>query len=200
MTPARAVLLVVAAALVAGAVTLATLRARTARAELPVLATVPAFSLIDHTARPFAPADLRGAPWIANFIFTRCPTICPALTNRMGEVQRRTEGAPVRLVSFSVDPDHDTPQVLAEYARAHGAGPRWSFVTGDFAAMRGAIEDGLKVSMGRGQPGPVIDPSQVLHGAHFALVDGEGRIRGYFDVGDDAGLERLVAAARSLAR
>lgn len=200
MTTTRAISLVVSAALLALAVTLhVAKRSGKTTTDLPVLSAVPPFALTDHTGGIYRAADLRGTPWVASFIFTRCPTICPALSSRMAEVQRRTEGTPVRLVSFSVDPDFDTPAVLSEYAKRFDAGRRWTFLTGDFGVMRSAIEDGLKISMGRAQAGPVVDASQVFHGTHLVLVDAEGRIRGYYDVKEDAGLDALLRDARSLA-
>jgi len=198
-------ILALAALLGLGAVPLAALTTwiamRAPSAAPPVYSTVPEFRLTAHTERPFGSAELRGHVWIANFIFTRCPTVCPALTARMAEVQARTEALPdLRLVSFSVDPAFDTPPVLAALARQVGAGPRWSFLTGSLDAIRAAVEAGLKISAGRGpgEEGPVIDPAQVLHGTHFVLVDGEGRIRGYHDVDDEQGFEELLAAAKAL--
>lgn len=188
----------VAAALAAGAVALGEWRRRAAAAEPPVLSTLPAFTLTDHTGAPFGSEALRGRPWVANFIFTRCPTVCPALSSHMAELQERTRDLPlVELVSFSVDPEFDTPAVLAEYGRRFDAGPRWHFLTGSYEDVRRAIEDGLKVAMGRGA-GPV-DPSQVFHGTHFVVVDAQGRVRGYHDVSRPEEKEALLAALRHLA-
>lgn len=174
-------------------------RRRATADDAPALSTLPAFALTDHTGAPFGLEGLRGQPWVANFIFTRCPTVCPELSRHMADLQARTEDLPgVQLVSFSVDPEFDTPPVLAEYARRVGAGPRWRFLTGDYASVRAAVEDGLKIAMGRGV-GPV-DPSQVFHGTHFVVVDAQGRIRGYHDVALPAEQERLLALLRRLAR
>jgi protein SCO1/2 len=98
----------------------------------------------------------------------------------------------VHLVSFSVDPAHDTPPVLAAYAKEHGADPsRWTFLTGDGEAIRKAVVDGLKVAA---QPvGEDQDLASVFHGSHFVLVDAEGRIRGYYDSADADATDRLLA-------
>src|SRR5919206_184241 len=79
---------------------------RPAPAALPVLGTLPDFRLTDQEGQPFGAAELRGYVWMAGFIFTRCPTICPAITARMGKIQHRARGIEqdFRLVSFSVDP------------------------------------------------------------------------------------------------
>ena len=90
---------------------------------LPVLAEVPDFTFLDQEGRTTRAEDFRGAPWVADFIFTRCTSACPMLTAQMGNLERRlgADAERVRLASFSVDPEHDTPEVLKRYAAAHGA-------------------------------------------------------------------------------
>ena len=100
------------------------------RAPPPVLGTLPAFELTDHRDQPFGSEQLRGHAWVANFVFTRCPTVCPVFTQRMAQLRDSfaEHDASVQLVSFSVDPDYDTPQVLAAYAKAQDAeAPNWTF-------------------------------------------------------------------------
>src|SRR5574342_75804 len=89
----------------------------------PVLGTVPPFRLVDEHGRPFGTDELRGRVWAAGFIFTRCPTICPTVTRRMATIQRRTRSLvdQFHLVSFTVDPEYDTPERLAAYARSYKA-------------------------------------------------------------------------------
>jgi protein SCO1 len=155
---------------------------RTPAPALPVLGTLPEFRLIDQEGNPFGTAELRGYVWVAGFIFTRCPTICPALTARMGKIQHRARGIEegFRLVSFSVDPAYDTPARLAAYAREHRASPRmWKMLTGPLETMKGTVEDGLKIAMGA--PAGEQDFASIFHGTHFVLVDSELRIRGYYD-------------------
>lgn len=163
-------------------------------AEPPVLSTLPAFELTDATGKPFGTKQLAGRPWAANFIFTRCPTICPAFTAKMADVQRavKESGADAHLVSFSVDPVYDTPERLAAYAAKHGADPsRWTFLTGDPEAVRVAVVEGLKIAANPIKPDD--DPADIFHGSHFVLVDGEGRIRGYYDSNDADATRRLLA-------
>jgi protein SCO1/2 len=163
---------------------------------LPVLATLPPFQLTDQDGRPFGSKDLEGHAWVASFIFTRCTTICPAITAKMAQVQKRTgQLAPAfHLVSFSVDPAYDTPERLSAYARFHRASPRmWSFLTGPEEAVKEAVVSGLRVSMGR--EAGVEGPQAIFHGSHLVLVDGRGRVRSYYDSADDQAVDRVVRDA-----
>lgn len=160
----------------------------------PVLGKVPTFAFVDQRGQPYGSEQLEGKVWVANFFFTRCPTICPRLTQRMFEVQHRSRNIALsfRIVSFSVDPEFDTPPVLRKYAAKYKANPaRWHFVTGELDEVRDTVVRGFKVSM-QGQGG---DPSQVVHGSHVVLVDRRLRIRGYYDVNDDEALDRLLRDA-----
>ena len=164
---------------------------------LPILATVPEFSLTDQSGKPFGSGDLIGRVWVADFVFTRCPTVCPLLTDKMAALQHRARnlGDAFRLVSFSVDPAYDTPAVLAAYASAHKASPRmWEFLTGTPEAVKKTVVEGMKVAMGRDSTGPA-DPAEfgtIFHGTHFVLVDQVLRIRGYYDSSDPEAIETLV--------
>jgi protein SCO1/2 len=149
---------------------------------LPVLGTLPDFRLTDQDGRPFGGDELRGYVWVAGFIFTRCPTICPAITTRMARVQHRARGIEngFRLVSFSVDPAYDTPARLSEFGRRYKASPRmWKFLTGPLDQMKATVEGGLKIAMG--EPVGEQDFASLFHGTHFVLVDQQARIRGYYD-------------------
>jgi protein SCO1/2 len=162
----------------------------------PVLGTLPAFSLTSAEGRPFGTAELSGKVWVANLIFTRCPTICPLFTRRMAQVQHRGKnlGERFHLVSFSVDPEHDTPEVLARYAHEHRASPRrWTFLTGEKEALARVVVDGLKVHMTKDWDGD--DLMALGHGTHFVLVDGRQRVRGYYDSADPERLDALLRDA-----
>ncbi len=167
---------------------------------LPTLAPVPDFELRDQRGRTVRDEDLRGAPWVADFIFTRCPSACPMLTAHMQNLARRLDGdaARVRMVSFSVDPEHDTPEVLARYAEGYGiTGDRWLFLTGDIAPMRRAIEQGFRVRMGERVPTNADGVYDIMHAQHFVLVDAQNRIRGYY-ASDADGMQALERDARRL--
>ena len=166
---------------------------------LPVLGVLPEFRLADQDGRPFGSADLRGMVWMAGFIFTRCPTICPALTQKMAAIQHRARGIATafRLVSFSVDPGYDTPARLAEFARRNRASPRmWKMLTGPLDAMKTTVEDGLKISMG--EPRGEADFAGIFHGTHFVLVDRTSRIRGYYDSSDADVADKVLRDAAML--
>ncbi len=167
---------------------------------LPVLGTAPEFSFRDQEGRPVRRDDLRGAPWVADFVFTRCPSACPMLTAQMQNLQRRLgdDADRVTMVSFSVDPEHDTPEVLRRYAAGYGIEGRWLFLTGEVDAMRRAIEAGFRVRMGdRVEVQGAEGAYDIMHGQHFVLLDGENRIRGYY-ASDAEGLERLEKDVRRL--
>jgi protein SCO1/2 len=167
------------------------------RAEpLPVLGTVPAFSLTERHGTTVTAGDLAGHVWIADFVFTRCPDICPVLSSRMAALQDKLAGGdgPVRLVSISVDPLHDTPEALSAYAEHYRAGPDWLFLTGSRDAVAALLRDGFRVAFS--DEGPANSP--ITHSDRFVLVDRQLRIRGYYHGNDPADLSRLVADAGRL--
>jgi protein SCO1/2 len=159
---------------------------------------VPSFALVERAEKPLGTDELRGKVWIANFIFTRCPDVCPVLTQRMGALQKPLADAatPVVLVSISVDPGYDTPAVLRDYATQHGAGPGWLFATGPRQVVQSLLKDGFHVAFA--DDGPPSGP--ITHSDRFVLVDGALRIRGYYHGNDPAELDRLVEDAKDLAK
>ena len=106
-------------------------------------------------------------------------------------------GAPVKIASISVDPEHDTPEVLAAYAEKHGAGDFWHFLTGEVEAIESLARDGFLLAVDRSPP-PGAGLGPIVHSNRFALVDGENRIRGYYDSFDRAEMDRLLDDVRSL--
>jgi protein SCO1/2 len=170
----------------------------------PVLGRMEAFSLYDQRGKAFQLADLDGTIWIADFIFTGCQAACPMLTSKMRALQKHVEERerslghrlPVRLVSFSVDPEVDTPDKLAAYAAKWGADQeRWVFLTGPLAEVNRAVTRGLKIPFEKG--GADTSAFDVMHGEHFVVVDGQRRIRGYFET-DPPGMSELKIAIESL--
>jgi protein SCO1/2 len=167
----------------------------------PVIADAPAFQLVDQRGEAFGDADLDGRVWVADFIFTRCQGFCPRLSSRMAEIQEELRSQPawqdLRLVSISVDPEHDRPSVLADYAQRYAADPEhWIFLTGEREQIWKLSREGFKLPVGE-NPGDVGEP--LFHSGRFVLVDRKGRIRGYYEALEEDGRRALVDAVRALA-
>jgi protein SCO1/2 len=162
---------------------------------MPDYSVVPEFSLTERSNRPVTKKDLAGQVWVADFIFTQCQGICPAMSSNMEKLQRQLPKE-VRLVSFSVDPYNDTPAVLTEYANRYNADPeRWLFLTGNADAIQGLSVDGFKLAL---SPSSGTDVEPITHSSRFVLVDREGHIRGYYGTEDAGALERLIADVKKL--
>ena len=163
-------------------------------APLPVIGTVADFALTDQSGRPFGSAELAGKVWVANFIFTRCTTVCPIFTEKMAKLEEQADPG-LRFVSFSVDPEYDTPPILLAYARArHARTDRWSFVTGPIDAVKKTVVDSLKVTMDK-DPQATDPGMMIMHGTYFVLVDGAMRIRGIYPMSDETSGKRILADA-----
>jgi protein SCO1/2 len=168
--------------------------------ELPKLGQVTDFALTNQDGRSLARAELAGSVWVAAFMFTRCPTVCPRITQKMKQLQSqaKADDVAVRFISFSVDPDHDSPAVLKRYALSHGADlSSWSFATGDIAAIRRTSVEGFKLALDK-SPNANDDHLGIVHGSHFVLVDRAGFIRGYYSSSDDTALRQLLVDAKRL--
>lgn len=167
----------------------------------PVISTLPAFELTDQTGRSFGSKDLEGRIWVATFVFTRCVSVCPAITAKMSRIQDRMRNlAPAfHLVSFSADPEYDTPARLEAYAKSYRASPRlWSFLTGPPAAVRELAVQGLKMSFGREQGEELDFQGSIYHDTHILLVDGRGRVRRYYDSEKESVVDEIVRDAALL--
>jgi cytochrome oxidase Cu insertion factor (SCO1/SenC/PrrC family) len=162
---------------------------------LPVLFDAPPFSLIDQNGRPVTDQTLRGHPYVAAFIFTSCAGPCPMMSAHMARLQTTIAAPQVKLVSFTVDPERDTPQVLNQYAERFKADEsRWFFLTGPKQTVMETIR-GFKLTAE-----PAADGSgEILHDTRFLLVDPQGRIRGIYSSNDPAEMGRLPGDAERLA-
>jgi len=160
---------------------------------LPVYGQVPDFHLVSQTGAPFDRKALDGKIWVADFIFTHCTSSCPRMTSQMARMQPRLAEFPdVRLVSFSVDPQRDTPAVLADYARRYRAQPGfWYFLTGDQKILDAL--DRRAFMLGN------VDGS-LEHSTRFVLVDRKGKIRGYYGAAQDDPTMNLIIDIRRLER
>jgi protein SCO1/2 len=167
---------------------------------LPIYYQVPDFSLTNEFKKPFGSKDLKGKFYIANFMFTSCPSSCPALMDKMDIIQKRIRGVGTKaaIVTFTVDPDTDTPEVLFKYARKRNTNPFiWNFLTGTKADLQKIVVDGYKVPMGNKEAvskklgAQTITLMDIAHSEKVVLVDDQGQIRGYYST-DKVELDRLM--------
>ena len=168
------------------------------KSSLPRLGIVPDFSLTERTGEKVPLSDLKGKVWIADFIFTNCGGSCPIMTSTMASFQEQLKDAGnVLLVSFTVDPERDSPEVLKEYADLYSASPsRWLFLTGEKEKIVYLTREGFHLSVASDSTS-IAEP--IIHSTMFVLVDRQGIIRGYYDSSDERALIRIIADARVLA-
>lgn len=153
---------------------------------------VPEYRLTAQDGQPFDSRTLQGKIWVADFIYTTCPGPCPRMTSQMHDVQNAILAMPdVKLVSFTIDPGHDTPPVLAEYAKVHGASSaKWYFLTGPVPTLQMLDRDAFKLGN--------VDAT-LEHSTRFVLVDRNGHIRRYYDTTEPDSISRLISDIRDLA-
>lgn len=181
-----------------GAVGLVVVRQATAAPpRLPSYGEVPAFALTDQQGRAVSRETLAGGAWVADFIFTRCAGQCPMMTTQMARVARTLDSSvPVTLVSISVDPAWDTPEVLARHAAQVGvADIPWVFLTGEPEQIARLCRDGFKLAFGEAD-GTTEEP--ITHSTRLVLVDRLGRVRGYYDAADAQAMSQLQRDVRVL--
>jgi len=157
---------------------------------LAVFGKAPDFSLTERSGKTFSKANVEGKPWIADFIFTSCAGQCPLMNQQMKKFQDQFgPESGFRFVSFTVDPDRDTPEVLSEYAKRYNAKEdQWFFLTGPKEETNRILKEFFL--------SPVDQPA--MHSVRFILVDAEGQIRGYYDSSDPGSMNQLVHDARIL--
>ena len=154
--------------------------------------SVPDFRLINQQGKSLALADMQGKIWVADFIFTNCPTICPAMTSEMARLQSEFVTDPVYFVSFSVDPERDTSEVLSRYAKAYGADDRrWHFLTGDKGHIYQLAKKGFSLAAGH-------NGTELLHSTRFVLITPDGNIYDYYDSRSKPALLRLRRDVKTL--
>lgn len=182
--------------------------------ELDDFGPLPQFSLVNQDGKPVNNRTLAGTVWAANFLFTSCPTACPPLAKATAQLQGQiaawaSPSAPAKLVSISVDPVTDTPEVLRAFGAKYGADPaRWWLLTGNYETMERLVVQGFMQALVRGDRNgtPEQDaaamaratPIDTAHSLRFALVDQAGHLRAFYSRdGDDP--EKLLRAMRWLA-
>lgn len=171
--------------------------ARTVTAAAPdsslVFSQVGPFELVERSGQKVTREDLLGRPWVASFLFTRCTGPCPRVAGTLRELQERLAKSTARIVTFSVDPEWDTPQVLRQYAAELGAEPgRWLFLTGDEKVIHELSRKSFLSGAERAPPGAAPIGEQVSHSTRLVAVDKKGRIRGFYAGETDEDLDLLV--------
>ncbi len=158
---------------------------------LPKLGQVPPFQLTDQNGHNFDSSQLAGHIWVADFMFTNCPGPCPRMSSQMKHIQTYTSGTEIKLLSFTIDPERDTPEALFEYSRFYDARPgTWFFLTGPQKTIFNLSKDAFKLYVG----------DDYQHSTHFVLVDRHGQIRGYYQTLEEHSIDQLLADAHSLLR
>ena len=169
---------------------------------LPHFQTVPEFALTERSGRPFSGGELKGKVWVADFIFTSCSGPCPLVSARFQELQQMVErSSDVRLVSFTVDPETDTPEVLTRYAdRLHADPVKWLFLTGEKSYLYTLIQRHFLLPVTPNPQGARASEGAVLHSTKLVLVDARGEVRGFYDGLATETLPRLLGDIGALLR
>ena len=168
----------------------------------PPLLQPGAWQLTDHNGKAFGSKELEGQVYIADFFFTSCPSFCPELTKKMKLLTERIgKRDNIKFVSFSVDPETDTPEKLREYMGKYAIDEKqWIFVTGTRKDMHALLANQFKLNMGEKQKVDD-DPQSTLydisHSGKFVLFDQRGDLRAFVSP-DSHGLARISDAARLL--
>lgn len=155
------------------------------------------FTFVNESGEEFGLSNLKNEVWLADFIFTHCTSVCPPMSANMSKVQQKLEdeGLKVPIVSFTVDPDRDTPEVLKEYAEQYGANlDTWHFLTGyQFEDIKKLSESVFKSPVGK----PVEGDDQFMHGVNFYLIDGNRIVKTYSGV-SNVPIEAIVEDVKVL--
>jgi protein SCO1/2 len=157
---------------------------------------IPDFALIDQDGKTLGKEQMNGKITVVDFFFTSCPSICPVMSKEMERVDDAfREVSDVQIYSISIDPEYDTPEILTAYAKDHAATPgKWHFLTGDKGKIYGLARCGFIL--------PTLDGKGVaedfVHSDKFVLVDGEGRIRGYYSGTNRDEVDRLILEIKIL--
>lgn len=153
---------------------------------------VPDFTLVERSGQPLSRKDLMGRVWVTGFVFTRCAGACPVMMSKMYGLHKAFPQ--VTYVAFSVDPAHDTPEVLRNYVKNNSLPQEWLFATGTYDQMQKLAKEGFKLSMGPGST----PEEPIIHSDRLIIVDRYGRQRGSFTTADMDGMARLEAELKKV--
>lgn len=168
--------------------------------KLPTYFQVPPFELINETGLNFGSQDLKKSPYIASFIFTQCTLTCPQTLNILSQLQNqlKNDSSNGKIVTFTVDPERDTPRVLKKKALSYKADPKfWTFLTGDFEKVEKVITQSFRSPMDK-----FLDDDNsiigIAHSEKLILVDKKGSIRGLYSINDKREREQLLLDLKRL--
>lgn len=161
---------------------------------------VPAFTLTDHRGRTVGLADLQGKVWVAAFVYVRCPGPCPVITQNMTAIHKAfRDDSRVALVSFSLDPEHDTAEVLTEYAARHGAADsNWYFLTGSKEVVHDLSVNGFYSAVMVPEDAGTNGVGPIIHGTRLGVVDTQGRLVATFDAITAQGIDQTIEKVKTL--
>ena len=163
--------------------------------SLEALTKIPDFSLTDQDGDPFGSPELYGKIWVALFVYTRCPGPCPKLVQDAKNLRTRLgaigEHPDLHWVAISADPEHDSPEVLRAYAKRQAVdADNWQWLTGPREKVEALIRRGFMVALSD-NPDPTSSAGPIIHSLRMILVDGDGKVRGYYDSRDAEDTEEL---------
>ena len=184
-----------AIAIALSSITFALILNRTTPSQPLNLGNIPEFELIERSGRIVTRAELDGQVWVADFIFTNCGGTCPMMTYQMTKLDKALPSA-VRLVSFTVDPTRDNPEVLSQYAIKNDVeSDRWLFLTGERDSLYRLAQEGFHLAVDDTMGTP-IEP--ITHSSRFTLIDEAGNIRNYYDGTSLETIERIIDDVETL--
>jgi protein SCO1 len=167
---------------------------------MPKYGSVMDFEFMERSGTPMGKKKLHGKVWISDFIFTRCGGPCPRMSQQMAGLQDELKSlGNLRFVSFTVDPKHDTPEVLRDYAARYQATDRWFFLTGDEKQIHQFARESFRVAVQREVKDQHYGDESFLHSTYFLLIDRKGFIRGYYESANPEAMEQLKKDATRLA-
>jgi protein SCO1/2 len=150
--------------------------------------TIPKISLQDHYGNRFDNAQLEGKPYVADFFFTSCPTMCPVMTTQMKRIQNKV-GDKINLLSISIDFKHDTPERMQAYIeKNHIDTKNWFFLRGDEEQLKEVGDYGFFTAFGEDDQAP----GGYYHSSYFYLIDSKKRIRGIYDGMMEEDVDKLI--------
>ncbi len=157
---------------------------------------VPAFSFTNEQGKIIDQNIVKNKIWVADFFFTRCGSICPKMSNNLQQVQQAfASNDNVKIISFTCDPEHDSPAQLNSYSKMYKANPdQWQFATGDKQSLYRFARKGLYIAATDGDGGP----DDFIHSQNLVLIDRKGFIRGYYDGTDLQSVKQLITDIKKI--